>query len=359
MDDEGTTHTESTDVINEFMGFYQRPLGGERRSRFLDLRFLRPWSRYIITEEDSNAFLMPVTASEVKMVFFDIAEDKSPGLDGFSSGFYKAAWPVVGEEVTSAILEFFNTGKLLKQVNATLLALIPKVHPSLVADFRPISCCNVLYKAITKIIVQRLSIVLDQIISPSQNAFVPGRSIGDNILLAQELFTGYNVDLRKAYDTVEWEFLLIVLRLFGFPDPFVHLRKGLLAQVIPEIEKTAQRLRWETKQQTKEASTSYEDGKDITLEFEESSGESEEVMAIIPERSIKDMTSPDLYQQPLCIEYPDLEVNFELKFGLIHLLRTFRGLAGEDPHKHLKEFHVVCSAVKQRKEPFAVLNSNI
>ncbi|KAL0387684.1 UNVERIFIED_CONTAM: hypothetical protein Sradi_2650200 [Sesamum radiatum] len=69
-------------------------------------------------------------------------------------------------------------------------------------------------------------------------------------------------------------------------------------------------------------------------------------MAIVPERTINDMTSPDLNQQPLCIEYPDLEVNFELKSGLIHLLPTFRGLAGENPHRHLKEFHVVCSGMR-------------
>ncbi|KAK4390452.1 hypothetical protein Sango_2108500 [Sesamum angolense] len=126
-------------------------------------------------------------------------------------------------------------------------------------------------------------------------------------------------------------------------DPRFILHKGELT-FDPEIEKTARRFRWETKQHTKEASTSYEDRKDITLEFEESSGESEEeVMAIVPERTINDMTLPDLNQQPLCIEYPDLEVNFELKSGLIHLLPTFRGLAGEDLHKHLKEFHVVCS----------------
>ncbi|KAK4401225.1 Heat shock factor protein HSF30 [Sesamum angolense] len=86
----------------------------------------------------------------------------------------------------------------------------------------------------------------------------------------------------------------------------------------PEIEKTARRLRWETKQHTDETSTSYEDGKDITLEFEESSGESEEeVMAIVPERTINDMTSPDLNQQPLCIEYP----NLERKTGYISYLR--------------------------------------
>ncbi|KAL0298879.1 UNVERIFIED_CONTAM: hypothetical protein Sradi_6547700 [Sesamum radiatum] len=94
-----------------------------------------------------------------------------------------------------------------------------------------------------------------------------------------------------------------------------------------EIERTARRLSWETKQHTKEASTSYEDERDITLEFKEFTGESEEeIIAIIPERTIKDMASPDLNQQPLCIEYPDLE--------------------GEDPHKHSKEFHVVCSGMR-------------
>ncbi|KAL2252809.1 UNVERIFIED_CONTAM: hypothetical protein Sindi_0075600, partial [Sesamum indicum] len=95
----------------------------------------------------------------------------------------------------------------------------------------------------------------------------------------------------------------------------------------PEIEKTARRLRQETKQQLEGTSTPYEDKEDPTFEFEESVSESEEeTMALIPERSINDMTSPDLNQQPLCIEYPDLEV--------------------KDPQKHLKEFHVVCSGMR-------------
>ncbi|KAL0284163.1 UNVERIFIED_CONTAM: putative mitochondrial protein [Sesamum radiatum] len=206
---------------------------GERRREFLDLRHLRPWARHVVTPDECMELVQSVTREEIKDAFFDIAEDKAPGPDGYSSGFYKAAWPVIGEEVVKAILEFFTTGRLLKQVNTTILALIPKVRvPSLVSDFRPISCCNVLYKVITKIIVQRLRLVLDKMINPAQNAFVPGRSIGDNILLAQEMFSGYNrqglpmrcalkVDLRKAYDTVEWDFLSAVLHLFGFPDIFI------------------------------------------------------------------------------------------------------------------------------------------
>ncbi|XP_024036883.1 uncharacterized protein LOC112096899 [Citrus clementina] len=82
------------------------------------------------------------------------------------------------------------------------------------------------------------------------------------------------------------------------------------------------------------------------------------------ERTLRELAELDLNQQPLCIQYVDLEVNFELKSGLIHLLPKFHGFAGEDPHKHLKEFHVVCSSmrpqgvteeqIKLRAFPFSV-----
>ncbi|KAL9411076.1 hypothetical protein AB3S75_044788 [Citrus x aurantiifolia] len=63
-------------------------------------------------------------------------------------------------------------------------------------------------------------------------------------------------------------------------------------------------------------------------------------------RTLKELAAPNLDQQPLCIENPNPQVNFELKSGMIHLLPTFHGLAGEDPNKHLKELHVVCSTMK-------------
>ncbi|XP_011101881.1 uncharacterized protein LOC105179922, partial [Sesamum indicum] len=211
--------------------------GGDRRRSIIDIRFLRPWARHILSNEESTALLLPFTPADVKQAVFNIAEDKAPGPDGYSSGFFKAAWPIVGQEVTSAILDFFRTGRLLKQINTTLLALLPKVHsPMTVNDFRPIACCNVLYKIIAKLIVQRLSVIMDKLINPCQAAFVPGRSIGDNIMLAQELFTvdwdilivDYrdfrNGDFRKAWDSSIVDYQVgNGDRFFVWQDPWHHL----------------------------------------------------------------------------------------------------------------------------------------
>ncbi|KAL0303730.1 UNVERIFIED_CONTAM: hypothetical protein Sradi_6241100 [Sesamum radiatum] len=127
----------------------------------------------------------------------------------------------------------FANGRMLKQINATLINLLPKVHmPCKVSKYRPIACCNVMYKIISRILVARMKGILDRLVDINQNAFVPGRKISDNILLSQELLAGYNqrrlsprcafkVDLGKAYDSVEWNFLVAVLRLFRFPSKFI------------------------------------------------------------------------------------------------------------------------------------------
>ena len=64
------------------------------------------------------------------------------------------------------------------------------------------------------------------------------------------------------------------------------------------------------------------------------------------ERTLRELAAPDFTYESLCIQYPDEDVPYVLKTGLIHLLPKFHGHAGEDPHKHLKEFHIVCSTMK-------------
>ena len=135
----------------------------------------------------------------------------------------------------------------------------------------------------------------------------------------------------------------------------------------PEIEKTARQLRQQTKRAKQRSSSPLLSETDTVPDLVESSSDSEEQVmdrAAPVERTLRELAEPDLNQQPLCIQYVDLEVNFELKSGLIHLLPKFHGFAGEDPHKHLKEFHVVCSSmrpqgvteeqIKLRAFPFSV-----
>ncbi|KAL0307069.1 UNVERIFIED_CONTAM: Retrovirus-related Pol polyprotein from type-2 retrotransposable element R2DM [Sesamum radiatum] len=161
--------------------------------------------------------------TEVKTAVFQISDNKAPGPDGYTSCFFKKAWNIVGDLVCRAVMDFFRSGRMLRQLNHTVIALVPKSeHSPSVADYRPISCCNMIYKVITKIIADRLSPALVQLIDSSQAAFVGGRNITDNIFLAQEMVRPYsrkrisprctiNVDLRKAFDSVSWTFLSRVL----------------------------------------------------------------------------------------------------------------------------------------------------
>lgn len=123
---------------------------------------------------------------------FNTPDDKAPGIDGFNSCFYKHCWEIVGDEVSEAILEVFGTGKILKAINMTTLTLIPKVKcPGNVYEFRPIACCFVLYKCITKLISEKLNSILPDIKSPSQGAFVSGRSILYNVMICQDIVKDY------------------------------------------------------------------------------------------------------------------------------------------------------------------------
>ncbi|GJU58679.1 hypothetical protein Tco_1236445 [Tanacetum coccineum] len=171
--------------------------------------------------------------SKIKKAMFDIGDAKAPGPDGYTSTFFKKGWDVVGQDVCNAIQDFFRNGKLLKESNHTFLALIPKVAtPVKVNDYRPISCCNVIYKCISKILTNRIIEGIKEVVSENQSAFVPGRRISDNILITQELMHNYHrnrgsprcafkVDIQKAYDTVDWRFLGFILKRFGFHSTMI------------------------------------------------------------------------------------------------------------------------------------------
>lgn len=114
------------------------------------------------------------------------------------------------------VQQFFRSGHLLRQLNHTFLVLILKVdHPTMIAHFRLISLCNVAYKVISKILATRLKGVIKKLISPFQTAFVPGRSIQENVIVGQEVLHSMKskrkrkglfalkLDMERAYDRMD------------------------------------------------------------------------------------------------------------------------------------------------------------
>ncbi|GKD87605.1 RNA-directed DNA polymerase, eukaryota, reverse transcriptase zinc-binding domain protein, partial [Tanacetum coccineum] len=141
----------------------------------------------------AGEMIREVSKDEIKEAMFSIDDNKALGPDGFTVKFFKKVWFCIGEDVCNVVEEFFLNGKLLGELNDTLITRVPKVStPNRVTDFRPIACCNVVYKCISKILTNRIKNVFDTIVDKNQSAFIPGRLITDNILLTQELLKGYN-----------------------------------------------------------------------------------------------------------------------------------------------------------------------
>jgi hypothetical protein len=188
----------------------------------------------VITVEENVALCVIPSEEEIFAAITDLGLNKAPGPDGMTGLFYKTYWPIVKHSVIAGVQSFFRSGFLLKEFNHTNIALIPKVdNPSRVNQFRPISLTNFNYKIISKILANRLKPLLHKIVSPMQSAFLKGRSIHDNTILAHEVFhsmkkkrgngglMALKLDMEKAFDSMEWNFLLKILELLGFHPTWI------------------------------------------------------------------------------------------------------------------------------------------
>lgn len=231
---DGSSVLDTLNILSEFSTFFT--------SLILELppKINRDWNKALDmtmakVPEDLNRNLMePYTEVEIANAIFQMHPSKAPGPDGFSALFYQKFWNLVKEDVCAAALNFLNNGVLDENLNETALLLLPKSpNAQTVEEFRPISLCNVAMKIITKVLANRLRSCLPRVISESQSAFISGRLITDNILVAHELnhhirhmkhnsegYLSIKLDMSKAFDRVDWRFLKHMM-LRGFSAIFM------------------------------------------------------------------------------------------------------------------------------------------
>jgi hypothetical protein len=188
-----------------------------------------------VTNEDNQHLTREFTLEEFKDALFSMHSDKAPGPDGLNPAFYKRFWELCGKELYHTSLQWLQMGRLPDELNNTNIVLIPKVdNPTSMKDLRPISLCNVIYKILSKVLANRLKPLLNRYISFEQSAFVSDRSILDNVMVAMETIhhmkckvkgkvgeVALKIDISKAYDRVDWRYLVNVMKKMGFCNTWI------------------------------------------------------------------------------------------------------------------------------------------
>jgi exonuclease III len=186
------------------------------------------WEELGYTPYDLSALDAPFDEMEIKKAVFSLPSVKAPGPDGFIGAFFKSCWEIIKDDLTAAILHLASrNGDYANLINSANIVLLPKsVDAQSVGDFRPISLIHSISKIFSKLLANRVAPVLGNIVSKSQSAFIQKRCIHDNFLHVQNLIKALHkkktpslflkLDISKAFDSINWPYLLEVLQALGF-----------------------------------------------------------------------------------------------------------------------------------------------
>jgi hypothetical protein len=202
----------------------------------------------LITREVSLLDLdLPFCEDEIWQAVKRMPKRKAPGPDGFTAEFLRACWPIVKDDIVEVFQRLYELrGRGFAQLNQALLLLLPKhAGASTLGDFRPISLIHLVAKLVAKVLSLRLAPRLNDLVSPIQNAFIPGRSLHDNFTLVRQSARMLHqlgdprlllkLDLARAFDSVSWPFLFEVLQQYGFGPRFLEWLAILLSTASTKV----------------------------------------------------------------------------------------------------------------------------
>lgn len=181
----------------------------------------------------------PICDNEIEGAIRGLAKNKASGPDGIPNEFVQRYWQDLKEEVGAIVKGFFNNQIDISDINRANVVMIPKTNaPLMVGEFRPISIINIIPKIISKILANRLRVLMPDLISPYQTAFIRGRQITDNFVATREILHHISdtnrpavfikLDFAKAFDSIEWEFLTRVMEVRGFSTQWITWINSIL-----------------------------------------------------------------------------------------------------------------------------------
>lgn len=199
MKDNDSRWVEGNDKVTELvLGYFRGPFQSSNQSipNWLS-NSIQPKVAAVVNDRLCG----PVSDEEIYNAAFSLGATKAPGPDGEVGFFYHRYWDIIGDRrmfVMPSGIFLLLANCMPYLVNCTKIVLIPKINdPDCISHYRPISLCNFIYKIISKILVLRLKPWIAGLISDQQVAFVPVRSVQDNIIIAHEAYPGL-LNLKKG-----------------------------------------------------------------------------------------------------------------------------------------------------------------
>lgn len=185
-----------------------------------------------LSEEDREKLTRDFGMEELERVIKDIKSNTAPGPDGFPIGFFKNMWSML-KGLIKELLDDMCKGELdLGRLNYGVISLLPKIkEANAIRQCRPICLLNVILKILTKAVTMRATEIAGKVISRTQTAFIPGRSILEGVVVLHEVLHElkskgergiiFKIDFEKTYDRVQWPFLVEVMRKKNFGEKFI------------------------------------------------------------------------------------------------------------------------------------------